>query len=90
MVVSLTSCKTLKLQNMFDKMKIDHQHFCKNQNSKSNENGSNVKVDRVENFKEPLNLCTSQTNLETRQHHITIKTFEIVQTNKQVENLPEP
>jgi hypothetical protein len=49
-----------------------------------------VKVDRVENFKEPLNLCTSQTNLETRQHHITIKTFEIVQTNKQVENLPEP
>jgi hypothetical protein len=60
MVVSLTKRKVLKLQNMFDKMKIDHQHFCKNQNSKSNEKGSNVKIDRVENFKDPLSQCTSQ------------------------------
>jgi hypothetical protein len=50
-----------------------------------------VKIDRVENFKDPLNQCTSQNKSWNKTTpHKQQETFEIVQTNTLVENLPEP
>ncbi len=50
-----------------------------------------MKIDRVENFKDPLNQCTSQNKSWNKTTpHKQQETFEIVQTNTLVENLPEP
>jgi hypothetical protein len=80
MVVSLTYTKALKIAKYVWQNENDHQHFSKNQNSKSDEKGSNVKIDRVENFKDPLNQCTSQNKSWNKTTpHKQQETFEIVQ-----------
>jgi hypothetical protein len=79
-IAKLSNCKICLTQ-----WKLITNIFCKNQNSRSNEKGSNVKIDKVENFKDPLNQCTSQTNLETRERHINNK--KLLKLLKQIHKL---